>query len=134
MGDFNTKYDFIKIYNNLKNNDFYSEPEDKHQQNKDLQPIESPGNFIHAMIINNNFNSFYSLCIASKQTNVVVQNKPMNNVKKKLDKVHVDLWGPHHLIFLSKKTYTAILLDTKTWKSWIAYLCLKDKFVDVFQI
>lgn len=114
MGDFSTKYDFIKIYSNKKNNDFYSEPKDKHQQNKDLQSIELASKFANAMTINNNFNSFYSLCIASKQTHVVIQNKPMSNIEEKLDKVHVDLWGPHHLALLSEKTYAAILLDTKT--------------------
>ena len=58
----------------------------------------------------------------------------MNNIEKKLDKVHVDLWGLYHLALLSKKMYTVILFNTKIQKSRIAYLCLKDKFVNIFQI
>lgn len=56
----------------------------------------------------------------------------MIEAKKKLKKVHIDLWGPHYLLLLSEKTYAAILLDTKIRKSWIIYLQSKDEFIDAF--
>lgn len=53
-------------------------------------------------------------------------------VDKKLDKVYVDFWGPHYLVLLSSKIYTAILLEIKTRKSWIVYLQSKNEFIDTF--
>lgn len=56
----------------------------------------------------------------------------MINVNEKLDKVQVDLWGPHYLFSLSGKIYITILFDTKTRKLWVKYSWSKDEFVDVF--
>lgn len=59
---------------------------------------------------------------------------PMIKVKEKLNKVHVDIWKPHYALLLSRKIYIIILLDAKTWKSWIMYLQSKDEFINIFQI
>lgn len=56
----------------------------------------------------------------------------MSKAKEKLNDMHVDLWGSHYPLSLSSKTYVAILLDANIQKSWVTYLQLKDKFVDVF--
>lgn len=42
---------------------------------------------------------------------------PMFEIKKKLNKVHVDLWGPYYALLLSGKIYAIILLYAKIWKS-----------------
>lgn len=56
----------------------------------------------------------------------------MIEAKEKFKEVYVDLWGPHYLSLLSEKMYAAILLDTRTRKSWVIYLQSKDEFIDVF--
>lgn len=82
---------------------------------------------------NSNFNSLYIHCIMSKQTQAIIW-KPMTKANKKLEEVHINIWGPHYPLFLSSNTYVALLIGTKTRKSWIKYLWSKDKFVDIFQI
>lgn len=73
------------------------------------------------------------LMYCSKQTRVVLHNKPMTEAKENLEEVHVDLWGPHYPPSLSGNLYAAILMDAKTRKSWVLYLRSKDEFVDAFQ-
>lgn len=58
----------------------------------------------------------------------------MTEANKKLEEVHINLWGPHHPVLFSGKMYTGILLDIKIGKIWVVYLQSKDKFVDVFQV
>lgn len=86
------------------------------------------------LAIKNYFNSFYILYIINKQTNTTIYNKKITKADKKIDKIHVDLWGLHYLAFLLRKKYTGILLDAKIWKTWIIYLQSKNKFLDKFQI
>lgn len=146
MGNFDTEYDPAKVYSNSEE----SEPEDeKLPSSSSTSPTSPsaatlPAEVVHpdsletsiacTTIDNNDFDSLCSPCVASKQTRTVVRNKPMTKADKKLDEVHVDLWGPHHPALLSGKSYAAILLDAKTRKTWVLYLCSKDEFVDAFQI
>lgn len=58
----------------------------------------------------------------------------MTKVDEKLDKLHIDFWDPYYRASIWGKTYTVILLDTKTQKIWLIYLQSKDKFVNVFQV
>ena len=56
----------------------------------------------------------------------------MSKVKKKLDEIHIDLYGLHYLLSLLDKIYTAILLDANMQKLWVVYLQSKNKFMDIF--
>ena len=56
----------------------------------------------------------------------------MTEVDGKLEKVYVNLWEQYHSLSLLGKTYTIILLDVKTWKTWVFYQYFKDKFMNVF--
>lgn len=144
MGDFNTEYDPAEVYSDSEE----SEPEAERSPSPSPHtseanspvgtiPAQSYANSSEASartIIDNDFDSLCSPCVASKQTCVVIRSKPMTKVEGKLDEVHVDLWGPHHPASLSGKTYAAILLDAKTRKTWVIYLRSKDEFIDAFQV
>lgn len=146
MGDFNKEYNPTEIYSDSELSDddaSLNQPIPRSDDDADTNKPESeqpqPPNPSPAMssrlaTTNSDFDSLCTPCIASKQTRVVVRNKPMSEAKEKLDEVHVDLWGPHYPPSLSGKTYAAILLDANTRKSWVAYLRSKDEFVDVFQV
>lgn len=56
----------------------------------------------------NNFNTLYILFIASKWTQIVIQSKVIIEVKKKFDKIHINLLRPYYLLLLLKKLYAAI--------------------------
>ena len=58
----------------------------------------------------------------------------MTKVDDQFDKVYVNLWGLHYPTSISIIIYVAILLHSKTQKTWVMYFWSKDKFVDVFQI
>lgn len=82
MGKFDTTYNPAKIYNNSK----ASQPDNvdtKLEFNITLEVFK---------IINfkSNFDKICKLCIGSKQTHIVKQQKPMTPVKDKLKEVHVD--------------------------------------------
>lgn len=138
MGDFNSAYDPTKVYSDSEQSGFDDQTgshDDEHFNSK-IARISST-TLTKALLLatstDNDFDSLCTSCIASKQTRVVIQNKPMTKVNKKLEEVYIDLWGPHYPPSLSGKTYAAILLDAKTQKSWVVYLRSKDKFVDTFQ-
>lgn len=138
MGDFNSAYNPSEVYSDFEqsgSDDQTGSHDDKHSNSK-IAPI-STTTLTKASLLatstDNNFDSLCTPCIASKQTRVVIQNKPMTKVNEKLEEVHVDLWGPHYPPSLSGKTYAAILLDGKTRKSLVMYLRSKDEFVDAFQ-
>lgn len=129
IGDFSAKYNLTKVYSDLKHSESDSEIES--------QPKTIHKNDLHFdnsvwIATEDDFNSIYLPCIASKQTCMTVYNKAMTEVDEKLDEVHVNLWGPHYPASFSEKTYAAILLDAKTQKTWVSYLCSKNEFVDVF--
>lgn len=122
MGSFDNAYDPTEIYSDTEQ----SESDDDEQltdlgQRDNKQPV-NPDNQLaipSAMasvldIPESDFDRICTLCIASKQTRVVIRNKSMTEVKKKLEEVHVDLWGLHYPPSLSGKTYAAILLDAAT--------------------
>ena len=53
---------------------------------------------------------FYNSCISIK----IMQNlstKPISEVSTKLDRVHVDLWGPSSNIFLKENRYRWTAID-----------------------
>ena len=56
----------------------------------------------------------------------------MTKVKKKLEEVHVNLWNSPSLLFFFANMYITIILNIKIYKTWIIYLHLKDKFIDIF--
>ena len=72
-------------------------------------------------------------CIENKHTKIV-RHKRMIPTTRKLQKIHADLWGPHNLPSLSRKTYVGLLLDEFTQKSWVLLLRSKDKFFDAFKL
>ena len=138
MGDFNSAYDPTEVYSDSKQSgsDNQTGSHDDEHPNSKIAPIFTTTltkASLLATSTDNNFDSLYTPCIASKQTRVVIQNKPMTEVNEKLEEVHVNLWGSHYPPSLSGKTYAAILLDAKTRKSWVVYLRSKDEFVDTFQ-
>lgn len=53
---------------------------------------------------------------------------------RKLQEIHVDLWGPYDPPLLSGRTYVGLLLDEFTQKSWVLFLRSKDKFFDAFKL
>lgn len=54
--------------------------------------------------------------------------------KDKLEKMHINLQNPYNSLSFSDSTYVLILACKKLQKTWVLYLQLKNKFVDVFQI
>lgn len=119
----NNSYDPTDVYSDSEQSEF--EYECDHDNEAKASLLAPPPD--------KDFDSICTPCIASKQTRVVIRDKLMTESSEKLEEVHVDLWGPHNPPSLSGKTYAAILLDAKTWKSWVMYLRSKDEFVDVFQ-
>ena len=138
MGDFNSAYNPTEVYSDSEqsgSDDQTGSHDDKHPNSK-IALISTTTLTKASLLATSTDNNFYSLCtpcIASKETRVVIQNKPMTKVNEKLEEVHADLWGLHYPPSLSGKTYAAILLDAKTRKSWVVYLRSKDEFVDAFQ-
>lgn len=84
INNLNKAYDPTEIYSNF-------------EQSNNSNPSNNKGLIFIAKVSlltpspNNDFDSLYIPCITSKQTNIVLRNKLMNKVNKKLDKVHVDL-------------------------------------------
>lgn len=60
---------------------------------------------------------FYTPYIGSKLTQVVRQNKSITATTKKLEEVHINLWGSHNLLSQSSSVYSAILIYKHTCKS-----------------
>lgn len=101
IGDFNTKYDLAKVYSNFEESEL--EVERLPSPSLHIPEANSPVGIIPAQsytslseasartIIDNNFDSFCLPCVASKQTHVIIRNKPMIKVEGKLNEVHVDL-------------------------------------------
>ena len=113
MRDFNTEYNPEEVYSNPE--------QSKSNNNTKVKAIQEIPKLLIAFAfyitkIYNNFNSLCIPCISSKQTQVVNCSKPITKVKKKLEEIYVDLWGPHNLLLLSEKTYAVILMDAKTYK------------------
>lgn len=130
MRDFSAKYNLIKVYSNLEYSKFDLKIKN---QPKAIYKNNLTSNNLVQIATKDNFNSICLPCIATKQICRTDYNKMMTKIDKKLDKIHVNLWGPHYSTLLLEKTYAAILLDTKTQKTWIFYLCSKNKFVNLFQ-
>lgn len=136
MGNLNkTKYNLIEIYSNfqqseLDNNNDSNFPS-RISSNKVKNPAEvvnsninrlakgnkladnSINNLVH-IIKDSCFDSLCLFCIANKQTQVVIRNKPITKIDDKLDKAHVNFWGLHYPTSIRDKTYTIIILDIKT--------------------
>lgn len=118
MGDFNAEYNPAETYSDF---------EQSGSENDVITDLAMPQpkdtlTAYASYASDNNFDSLCTPCISSKQTRVVVDSKPMTEVKEKLEEVHVDLWGPHNHPSISGKAYAAILLDAKTRKTWVIYL------------
>lgn len=130
----NNVYDPIGVYGNSEQS--VSNDNNNNNDNNKLKPVYIPNPVSKTSLLatppDNDFDCLWMPCIASKQTCVIFQNKPITKINKKTDKVHINLWGPYYPPFLSRTTYTIILLDTKTQKLWVKYLQFKDKFVNIF--
>lgn len=135
--NFNMDYNFVKVYSNFK---------DSKAKSKEViwsMPIFPAIIYITLtdnsayMTINNtnsNFDTLYLSYIASKQTQIIICNKLMTKIDKKLDEVYINLWRPYYLLALSNKAYAIILLNAKTRKTWAFYLYFKNEFMNAFQI
>lgn len=55
-------------------------------------------------------NKLYILCIESKSTRIVTQNKSMTAIFNILEEVHANLQGPYNLPLQLRSIYTAILI------------------------
>ncbi len=96
--DFNTEYDPEEVYNDLEQS-----TSDNNIEAKTIQEVPKLLTTFVSYATENNFDSIYTPCIASKQTRVVNQSKSMTEVKEKLEEVYVNLWGPHNLpLFFGK--------------------------------
>lgn len=84
MGNFNIEYNSANVYNNSKESELENEE-------KLLPPPPKTDSNVAYVIIDTNFDSFGSPGVASKQTCVVVQSKPMTKVDEMLNEMHVDL-------------------------------------------
>ena len=74
----------------------------------------------------------YEACIESKDTRNI-KSKKITPPAKKLQEIHVNLWGRHNPTFISDKNYIVLLVDEFTRKSWIILLRSKDQFFDLFK-
>lgn len=116
--DFNTKYYLTKVYSNS----YHLELNTKSQfaMVKDQTAIsysfildyDNSANL--AQIFKNFFDSLCFSCITSKSSYITIQNKIRTKTNKKLEKVYINLWGPHQLAWLFGKRYVLILFDAKT--------------------
>lgn len=94
MEDFNAEYNPNEIYNHFEKSQSDNNAKVKAVQ-KTLEPLT---NFaFHITKINSNFDSLYTLCIGSKQTQVVNYSKPITEVKKS--------WKGYILIYKNCITY-----------------------------
>ena len=113
MGDFNADYNKAEIYSNFE----VSKSEDLTINNADLsfkqQIILKASKITDSR---SDFDKIYELYIGSKQTRIVYRQKPMISTNKRLEKVHINFWGPHDLAFLSESVYVVILICEKTGK------------------
>lgn len=98
MRDFNAVYDLTKISSDSEKSD--CKLDDQYPMPiKTITPftktplIESKPNLVNLAnaIMENNFDSLYSSCKASKQIRALIQKKPIIEIDEKLHKVHVDL-------------------------------------------
>lgn len=111
MGNFNLKYNPTKVYSNSEGSGLEHKDEGILPGLDTTSSIAIPNILVTNIVIrtngelatssvctamNQDFDTLYSPCIASKQTCVVIRNKSMTIVKEKLDKVHINLWGLHH--------------------------------------
>ena len=90
MRNFNNAYDPTEVYSNSEQSEF--EHESDHNDEAEASLL--------APLPDNDFDSICTPCIASKQTRVVIRDKPMTEASEKLEEVHVDLWGPHYPLSL----------------------------------
>lgn len=110
MENFDIKYNQVKIYSDSKE----SKPKNKRLPLPLILPLSLLATILSAkidlgsletnivyIIINNNFDSLYLPCVASKQTYIVVQSKTITKLDGKFNELHVNLWGPHHSASLS---------------------------------
>lgn len=74
------------------------------------------------MSIDHNFNNLYILYITSKQSYIVILNKPMIEINKKLKEIYINLQRLYYLLFLLEKFYATLLINTKIQKFWVMYL------------
>ena len=58
----------------------------------------------------------------------------MTPTTRKLQEIHVNLWGSHDLLLLSEKTFICLLFNKFTLKSWILLLKSKDEFFNTFKL
>lgn len=62
------------------------------------------------------------------------KQKTITPAKDKIEKVYVDLLGPHNPLSFSGSIFALILICKKSQKTWVLFFWLKDKFVNALQI
>lgn len=89
IGSLSKKYNLAEVYNNSEESRFdrdnFANPNSPNNNFTSLIAQDSA-----FLITENNFDSFCGSCISSKQTQIVI-HKPMTEIKKNLEKIHVDL-------------------------------------------
>lgn len=63
----------------------------------------------------------------------IVKSKKMTLMTKRLQKVYVDLLGPHKSASILGKNYVGLIFDKFTRKLWILLLRNKDEFFNTFK-
>lgn len=96
IGNFNTKYNPSKIYNNFK------QSESNNNNNSIKKELELKTAFA-TYSADNNFDNYYILCLANKQMQIINQSKPRIKVSEKHEEVYVNLWGLYNPFLLLKK-------------------------------
>lgn len=109
MGNFNKVYNLIKVCSNSK--------QSNNNSSNNIYLVSAAKALLLALSLNNNFNCLCTLCITSKQTQILRKNKLISKVNKKLNEIYVDPWGPYYPPSLFGKIHVIILLDAKTQKS-----------------
>ena len=74
--------------------------------------------FINKIIKYNlkNIEKLYGACIKNKYIRIV-KSKKMTSITKKLLKIYTNLWDLYKPVFISNKSYIAVLFDDVTYKS-----------------
>ena len=134
----NSAYDPAKVLINSDNSDASDSNSNNKTPNTNNFTASDPVQIIAICQQNNaenpdDLDELFTLCVRSKLTQVVRQNKSMTVITSKLEEVYADLWAIPDPLSCSKNIYSAIFICEHIRKTWTLYLRGKDEFVDVFQ-
>lgn len=104
MRNFNINYNLVELYSNFEELELenkvdsstttvFAKINNSAKVNNSAKANVSPLK-VNNLVLTILYSTFDSLClpyVASKQTHIVIQNKPMTKIEDKLNKVHIDL-------------------------------------------